>query len=265
MKDAKAFINNYDLIQYYLHIPEFFTGWADDALITDLPNLEASQMWEGQRRLSVKDGSLCYLLENKVDQFNGRGFKMLAALTHHCRPDSVANAFTSLLSLFNNVQGNDKSILQYWSHFDGIIMDLSQCKVAIPQILLIMLFLWALHSRYFNLLEQFCTRFKSIEHATTDSIIDDVMYHIVPPSMNARELSLLHLLLVCRLPLAPTQIRRAIFGKRHLNGCQSPLARNQSRLDELVHSREQASALSAAARTSPGTSLPIALCSRNSI
>jgi hypothetical protein len=177
MKDAKAFINNYDLIQYSLHIPEFSTGQADDTLITDLSNLEASQMWEGQRHLSVKDGSLCYLLKNKVDQFKGRGFEMLAVLTHHCRPDSVANAFTSLLSLFNDVQGNDKPILQYQSCFDGIIMDLSWCKVAIPQILLVMLFLRALHSRYSDLLEQFCTRFKSIEHATIDSIVDDVTYH----------------------------------------------------------------------------------------
>jgi hypothetical protein len=56
-------------------------------------------------------------------------------------------------------------------------MGLSQCKVAIPQILLVMLFLWALHSRYSDLLEQFCTCFKSIEHATIDSIVDDVMYH----------------------------------------------------------------------------------------
>ncbi len=82
-------------------------------------------MWEGQLHLAVKDGLLCYLFENKGDLYNGRGFEMLAALSQHCRPDSVANTFTSLLSLFNNVQGNDKPILQYQSHFDGIIMDLS--------------------------------------------------------------------------------------------------------------------------------------------
>jgi hypothetical protein len=91
MKDAKAFIDNYDLIQYYLHVPEFSTGWADDALITDLPNLEASRMWEGQLCLAIKDSSLCYLFKNNGNQYNGRGFEMLAALTQYCRLDSVAN------------------------------------------------------------------------------------------------------------------------------------------------------------------------------
>ncbi len=176
MKDAKAFIDNYDLIQYYLRVPEFSTGQADDALITDLSNLEASR-WKGQLCLSVKDSSLCYLFESKGDQFNGRRFKMLAALIQHCHQDSVANALPSLLSLFNNVQGNDEPILQYQSRFDRILMGLSWCKIAIPQILLVMLFLRALHSRYSNLLEQFCTHFKLIEHATIDSIVDIVMHH----------------------------------------------------------------------------------------
>jgi hypothetical protein len=58
LKDDKAFINNYDLIQYYLRIPEFSTGRADDALITDSSNLDASRMWEGQLHVAVKDGSL---------------------------------------------------------------------------------------------------------------------------------------------------------------------------------------------------------------
>jgi hypothetical protein len=48
---------------------------------------------------------------------------------------------------------------------------------SIPQILLVMLFLQALHSHYYDLLEQYCTCFKSIEHATLDSIVDDVAYH----------------------------------------------------------------------------------------
>jgi hypothetical protein len=139
LKDPKSFIDNWDLIQYYLRIPKFLTGRTDDALVTNSTNLETSCMWEGQLHLAVKNGLLCYLFENKGNLYNGHGFEMLAALSQHCRPDLVANAFTSLLSLFNNVQGNDKPILQYWSRFDGIIMDLSQCKVAIPQILLVML------------------------------------------------------------------------------------------------------------------------------
>ncbi len=177
LKDDKAFNDNYDLIQYYLCVPEFSTGWADDALITDSSNLDASRMWEGQLCMAVKDGSLQYLFENKGDLYNGRGFEMLAALMQHCRPDSVANAFISLLSLFNYVQGSNKPILQYHSRFDGIVMELSRCKVTIPQILMVMLFLRAIHSRYSDLLEQFCTRFRCLKTATLDSIVNDIKFH----------------------------------------------------------------------------------------
>jgi hypothetical protein len=96
-------------------MPELSTGHADASLITDLGNQEASWVWEGQLHLTVWDGTLQFLFENKGSQFHGQCFKMLATLMQHCCPDTVSNAFTSLLSLFNNVQGEPKSILEYWS------------------------------------------------------------------------------------------------------------------------------------------------------
>ncbi len=117
LKDPKSFIDNWDLIQYYLCVPKFSTGCTDDALVTNSTNLEASCTWEGQLRLAVKDGLLRYPFENEGDLYNGHGFEMLVALSQHCHPDSVANAFTSLLSLFIDVKGNDEPILQYRSRF----------------------------------------------------------------------------------------------------------------------------------------------------
>jgi hypothetical protein len=106
LKDVKAFIDSFELIQYYLPVPEFSTGRADDALITDSSNLAVGRMWEGQLCLAEKDGNLQFFFKNKGNLFNGHGFEMLVALTQHCCPNSVANAFTSLLFLFNDVQGN---------------------------------------------------------------------------------------------------------------------------------------------------------------
>jgi hypothetical protein len=103
---------------------------------------------------------------------------MLAALTQHCRPDTLSNVFASLLSLFNDVQGKAVSILEYRSHFDGLTLKLSQCKVVIPPLLLVMLFLQGLHRGYTtNIVEQFRSCFKSIEMATVDSIMSDVAFH----------------------------------------------------------------------------------------
>jgi hypothetical protein len=143
---------------------------------------------------------------------------MLAVLMQHYRPDSVANAFTSLLSLFNDVQGSKESVLQYPSRFDGIVMDLSQRKVAIPQILMVMLFLCAIHSRYSDLLEQFCTRFRCIKMATLDSIVKDIKFHdgfTVHECKGGAEPLFLMLL---RLLRVPTRTRRVRSGRHHLSG-----------------------------------------------
>ncbi len=102
---------------------------------------------------------------------------MLATLYQHCHPDTVSNAFSSLLSLFSEVQGDSELIFEYRSHFDGLILDMLWCKVAIPQILLVMLFLWALNSCYSTILDQFWSRFKSLDLATIDLVVEDVMHH----------------------------------------------------------------------------------------
>jgi hypothetical protein len=100
--DAKAYLNPSIIIQYYLCPPEFLTQRSDNALVTDLTNAEASAYWEGKIRVTVQDGSLPFLFENKGLMYDGKGFEMLAALNQHCCcPDSVANAFTTLMLLFN--------------------------------------------------------------------------------------------------------------------------------------------------------------------
>jgi hypothetical protein len=58
-----------------------------------------------------------------------------------------------------------------------MILDMSWCKVVIPQILLVMLFLWALNSHYSTILDQFWSCFKSLNSATIDSVVEDVTHH----------------------------------------------------------------------------------------
>ncbi len=103
--------------------------------------------------------------------------KMLATLMQHCCPDTVSNVFTSLLSLFKDVQGESESILEYWSQFDGLTLKLAWYKVMIPPILLVMLFLCALHGWYSVIVDQFRSRFKPTETTTLNSIISDISYN----------------------------------------------------------------------------------------
>jgi hypothetical protein len=102
---------------------------------------------------------------------------MLATLVQHCHPDLVSNAFSSLLSLFNNIQGAGESILEYQARFDSLTIKLSHCKVLLPLILSVMLFLGGLYSCYSNIVEQFWSCFKQIETASIDSIVLDVTFH----------------------------------------------------------------------------------------
>jgi hypothetical protein len=80
IKDAKAYLDALGIIKFYLRDPDFSPGLADDTLVTTSSNFEASQLWEGQLRLTVKDGKLQFLYKSKGDIDNGCRFKMLATL-----------------------------------------------------------------------------------------------------------------------------------------------------------------------------------------
>ncbi len=56
-------------------------------------------------------------------------------------------------------------------------MEMSRCKVATPQIVLVMLFLWALNVRYSTIVDQFWSCFESLESATINLVVEDVTYH----------------------------------------------------------------------------------------
>jgi hypothetical protein len=82
-----------------------------------------------------------------------------------------------LLLIFNELQGKNEPILAFCSRFDGLILEIACCKVVIPLLLLVMLFLRALHSHYLDIVEQFQTRHKSLETMSIDMIIAHVTYH----------------------------------------------------------------------------------------
>jgi hypothetical protein len=113
IKDAKAYLDALEIIEFYLREPEFSTSRVDGKLIMPVSNLKASCLWEGQLHLTVKDGTLHFLFENKGDIYNGCSFEMLIALNAFCRTKSVPNAFFSLLSIFNELQGNDEPIVAF--------------------------------------------------------------------------------------------------------------------------------------------------------
>jgi hypothetical protein len=102
LKDPKSFIDNWDLIQYYLCVPKFSTGCTDDSLVADSTNLEASRMWEGQLRLAVKDGSLCYLFKTMVTFITVVALKCwqcylsIAALIHLQMHSSLSSLCTTM-------------------------------------------------------------------------------------------------------------------------------------------------------------------------
>ena len=87
------------------------------------------------------------------------------------RPDSVTNAFTILMLLFNDVQGDSEPIVEFCSRFDGIFLDMTRCEVVIPPLLLVMIFICALQSRYSDIHDQFRSRYKDLEAATGDRML----------------------------------------------------------------------------------------------
>ncbi len=54
---------------------------------------------------------------------------------------------------------------------------MTRCKVVIPPLLLVMIFIHALHSCYSDILDQFRSCYKDLEAGTVDSVVADVKYH----------------------------------------------------------------------------------------
>jgi hypothetical protein len=73
IKDAKAYLDVHNIIQYYLCQPEYTTQHLDDALVTTPSNVAASLFWEGQIWNAVRKGSLCFLFDNKGTLFSWQG------------------------------------------------------------------------------------------------------------------------------------------------------------------------------------------------
>ena len=139
--DSKAYLNLSSIIQYYLRRHEFSAQRSDGALITNSRNAEASAYWEGQVRVAVQDGSLRFLFENKSSVYHRKGFEMLGMLNEHCHPDSVANTFTTRMSLLDDNIGELGEFMAFWSLFDGMVNDMAHCEILIPLILIVMFFL----------------------------------------------------------------------------------------------------------------------------
>jgi hypothetical protein len=126
--------------------------------------------------VAVQDGSLHFLFEIKGSMYDRKGFEMLAMLNQHFRPNSVANSFTTVMSLFNSSMGKLEEIMAFKSWFDGMVNNMSRCKIILPPVLMLMFFLCSLHSHYNNLLEQFCSCYKPLEGDSLDSIVADMHY-----------------------------------------------------------------------------------------
>jgi hypothetical protein len=162
MKDAKAHPTLHEL-------PGLLDSMGGRGPHHQFPEFRSWLLLGGPNPCAVQDGSLCFLFENKVSQYDGKGFEMLAALNQHCQPNSIANAFTTLIALFNDSMTNSKEIMAFCLRFDGMVNNMAPCKITIPPILLVMFFLWAMHPRYKDLLEQFSSQYKSLESASLDS------------------------------------------------------------------------------------------------
>ena len=91
--------------------------------------------------MAVQDRPLHFLFENKGSMYEGKGFEMLAVFNWHCRPNSVANAFTTLMLLFKDSKGKGKGtseeVMALCSRFDGMVNIMAHCKIFLPPTLIV--------------------------------------------------------------------------------------------------------------------------------
>jgi hypothetical protein len=126
--------------------------------------------------MALKEGPTQFLFENTGSTYFDIGFEMLQVLEDNFHPASISNTFTTLLSLFNNRQSDKEGIHKFHLQFEGNLLALFRLLVAIPQILLVMLFLRAIHLRYQGLLNQFASKQKDLSAASINSVVADAKF-----------------------------------------------------------------------------------------
>jgi hypothetical protein len=117
-----------------------------------------------------------YLFENTNSNYFGKGFEMIQVLKDNFHPSSISNSFTTLLTLFNDTQGDKEGIHKVRSQFEGHLGALSRPSVAIPPILQVMLFLCAIHVCYSDLLSQFTSKHKDHSLASINSVMANAQF-----------------------------------------------------------------------------------------
>jgi hypothetical protein len=77
IKSGNNYLQQRDVLLFWLRVDGFSTSRSDDLLITDSRNALASQFWEVQLRTSLRDGPARFLFENTGTTYFGKGFEML--------------------------------------------------------------------------------------------------------------------------------------------------------------------------------------------
>ena len=175
INSGNDYLQNRDLILFWLRSPGFSTGRPDSALITDTTNFLASEYWEGQLRMAVQDGPVRNLFANTGDLYYGHGFEMLASLEAEFKPATFSHTFTTFISLVNDKQA-EEGLHEFQARFEGHLHVMSQSAISIPPILQAMLFLRALHPRYKSIVDLFASKQRDISVASINSIILDARF-----------------------------------------------------------------------------------------
>jgi hypothetical protein len=175
INSGSDYLQTWDLILFWLHHPGFSTGRSDADLITDTANSLASQYWEGQLLMVVRDGPVRFLFDNTGDSYHGHEFEMLAILEANFCPNTFSRAFATFLSLVHDKQ-DEEIIHEFRACFVGHLHDISQSMVSTPPILQAMLFLRALHPYYKAIIDLFASTQKDISIATINSIVSDAKF-----------------------------------------------------------------------------------------
>jgi hypothetical protein len=175
INSGNDYLQNRDLILFWLRSPGFSTGRPDSALITDTTNSLASQYWEGQLRMAVQNGPVRNLFANTGDLYYGHGFEMLASLEAEFKPATFSHTFTTFISLVNDKQA-EEGLHEFRARFEGHLHVMSQSAISIPPILQAMLFLRALHPRYKSIVDLFASKQRDISVASINSIILDARF-----------------------------------------------------------------------------------------
>lgn len=169
--DKATYLKCLPFIKVLLRNLLYSTGLSDGSLVTTPENQEASGWWE-MVLWGATDSAAQDVFTSSGNQFDGKGFEMLAALEHHFNPSGRVNAIAKLIALCDLKQEDKEELVTLKKRLTTLSTALNSADMSLHETLQVGFMLRALSPQYQAVVAAYQVGNRDVTSATLQTVVD---------------------------------------------------------------------------------------------